>query len=307
MSDMQGLQTQDELASILLGMHEDSPLLVALFDAQDMLRYANRAFRAAYAVTTDRPMSWADMMRDNYAHRRGAFIETQDIEAWIANVHSRRGKTAHRAFEADLCDGRWIWMTESVQQQGWMLCVASDISGLRQEGRALRQAHIKALAAANTDALTGLSNRRHGLQLLDQALMDSEPWPLCVALLDLDDFKQINDRLGHAAGDMALIDFARQLQASSRREDGCARLGGDEFLLILPAAGLPQAQAIVERLLERVRQARPLPDHPELGYHCSVGLAQASWGESTETLLCRADAALYGAKLAGRNRYVLAE
>ncbi|MDC8784905.1 GGDEF domain-containing protein [Roseateles koreensis] len=295
------------LTAQLMACHDDSPLLTALFDEHDVLRYANPAFQAAYDVEPDGQLNWAAIMRHNHVTRRGAMIETQDIEAWIASVLSRRGKTAFRAFEADLSDGRWIWMTETLQKQGWLLCVASDITALRQDSRALRQAHARALAAAQTDVLTALGNRRHGLLMLDQALLDVDHWPLCVALIDLDDFKQINDQLGHAAGDAALIHFARQLQATSRREDGCSRLGGDEFLLILPTAGQPQAEAIIQRLIERVNQARPLPEHPQMGYSCSVGLAQAQWGESSEVLLSRADAALYRAKQAGRNRYAVAD
>lgn len=295
------------LADILLQMHDQSPLMVALFDAQDVLIHANKAFRQAYAVRPDGQLTWAGMMRDNHAHGRGAAIETDDIEAWLAAVSSRRGKTPYRAFETDLCDGRWVWMTETAQLQGYILCIASDITDLRQGSRSLRQAHLKALAAAHTDALTGLSNRRHAMQLLCAALAQSEPWPLCIAVLDLDLFKQINDSLGHGAGDLVICDFARLMQAGSRREDGCARLGGEEFLLILPAAGLPQAQSIVERLLAGVRQSRPLTEHPERAYSCSAGLAQAAWGETAETLLKRADAALYQAKAAGRDRVVTAD
>jgi diguanylate cyclase (GGDEF)-like protein len=295
------------LADILLQMHEQSPLMVALFDAQDVLIHANKAFCQAYAVRPDGQLTWAGMMRDNHAHGRGAAIETDDIEAWLAAVSSRRGKTPFRAFEADLCDGRWVWMTETTQLQGYMLCIASDITDLRQGSRSLRQAHVKALAAAQTDSLTGLSNRRHAMLLLSAALAQSEPWPLCIAVLDLDLFKQINDSLGHGAGDLVICDFARLMQAGSRREDGCARLGGEEFLLILPAAGLPQSLSIVERLLTRVRQSRPLPEAPERCYSCSAGLAQAAWGETAEALLKRADAALYQAKAAGRDRVVTAD
>ncbi|CAN5210133.1 sensor domain-containing diguanylate cyclase [soil metagenome] len=290
------------LAARLLALHESSPGLLALFDEQDVLRHANMAFCQAYCVSGDEAISWADIMRRNHARREGALIESQDIEAWLAGVRSRRGKLAHRAFEADLCDGRWIWISETVQPGGWMLLQGSDITALRQDGRSLRQAHAKALAAAHTDGLTGLSNRRHGLQLLQDTLTQSAAWPLCVAMLDLDHFKQVNDELGHAAGDRVLCDFARQMQATIRREDGCARLGGEEFLLIFPAAALPQASAVVERLLARARRAHPLAEHPERGYTCSAGVAEAIWGETAADLIQRADAALYAAKAAGRDQ-----
>ncbi|MEH0166460.1 sensor domain-containing diguanylate cyclase [Roseateles microcysteis] len=290
------------LPQTLLASHEASPNPAALFDAQDVLRWANKAFCEAYKVQPDGHLTWSDMMRSNHASGQGAVIEADDIEAWLAATASRRGKLPHRAFEADLTDGRWIWMSETVLPDGWLMCLAIDITPLRQDSRSLRQAHAKALRASQTDALTGLANRRQGLQLLQQALAESEAWPLCVALLDLDHFKQINDSLGHAAGDQVLCDFARQMLASTRREDGCARIGGEEFLLILPAAALGQAGVIVERLLARVRQSRPLAEQPEFGYRCSAGLVEAQWGESSEVLLQRADAALYRAKAAGRDR-----
>lgn len=291
----------DALARRLLALHEASPLLVALFDDQDLLRYANPAFCQGYCVISDERISWADLMRRNHARREGVLIETQDIEGWLAGTRARRGKLAHRTFEADLCDGRWLWVTETAQVAGWVMYLGSDITALRQEGRALRQTHAKALATANTDLLTGLSNRRHGLQLLQAALTQSPCWPLCVAMLDLDHFKQFNDELGPAAGDQVLQDFARQMQATIRREDGAARLGGEEFLLILPAAGMAQACAIIERLLVRARGARPLAEAPVRGYTFSAGVTQAVWGESAEESLRRADAALNAAKAAGRN------
>jgi diguanylate cyclase len=292
----------DSLAEVLLSLQQDSQLLVALFDERDTLRHANPAFLTAYKLESGLGLSWADIMRANHGHAQGAVIEADDIEAWLAAAASRRGKLPWRAFEVDLWDGRWIWATETVHANGWLLFVASDITGLRQESRALRQAHVKALRAAQTDALTGLSNRRHTLQLLQQALTQSESWPLCAVMLDLDGFKRVNDELGHAAGDQVIRDFARHLQVSIRREDGCGRMGGDEFVLILPTAGCGQAGSIVERLLARVRLARPLPEHPERGYTCSAGLVEARWGDSAEALLERADAALYRAKAAGRDR-----
>lgn len=290
------------LPQTLLALHEASPNPAALFDAQDVLRWANQAFCEAYKVQPDGHLTWSAMMRNNHAAKQGAVIEADDIEAWLAATASRRGKLPHRAFEADLADGRWLWVSETVQPDGWMLYLAIDITLLRQDSRSLRQAHAKALRAAQTDGLTGLANRRQGLQLLQQALTQSDAWPLCVALLDLDHFKQINDRLGHAAGDLVLRDFARQMLASTRREDGCARIGGEEFLLILPATAQGQAGVIVERLLARARLARPLPEEPDVGYRCSAGLVEAQWGESAETLLQRADAVLYRAKAAGRDR-----
>lgn len=300
-----GPMSAGELHAVLCRLLDQGQQLLALFDPQDRLSHANPAFRQAYRLAGDSQPSWADIMRDNHRHGHGAVIEADDIEAWLAAVMTRRGKQEHRAFEVDFWDGRWFWIQETLSSDGWLLLQGCDITALRQDSRALRQAHVQALRAAETDALTGLGNRRHVLQLLQQSLLRTDAWPLCVVALDLDEFKRINDELGHAAGDQVLCDFARQLQASIRREDGCGRLGGEEFLLVLPTAGRGQAAAITERLLARVRQARPLAAQPQRGYSCSAGLAEARWGESVEDLLARADSALYRAKAAGRDRLML--
>jgi diguanylate cyclase len=299
---MSGAKAPESLAEVMLMLQQDSQLLIALFDERDRLRHASPAYRAAYKLGAGDSPCWADIMRANHLQGQGAVIEADDIEAWLVSVATRRGKLPWRAFEVDRWDGRWIWATETVHANGWLLFVASDITGLKRESRALPRAQLKALRAAQTDALTGLSKRRHTLQLLQQALTQSESWPLCAVMLDLDGIQRVNDELGDAAGDQLIRDFARHLQASIRREDGCGRMGGDEFALILPTAGRGQAASIVERLLARVRLARPLPEHPERGYTCSAGLVEAQWGDTAEALLERADAALCRAKAAGRDR-----
>lgn len=298
MSDQTGAPPA-ELRAILQSLQDDSPLMIALFDGEDCLRYANAAFRGAYALAPDAGPSWTELMRHCHATGHGGLIETDDIEAWLLATGARRGKLPYLAFDAELGDGRWIWMTETRQTQGWTLCVASDITALRHEGRAPRQPALRAAAAAQTDALTGLDNQRRGMQLLQDALAQGETWPLSVAVLELDD----PDR--EAADDRVIVDLARQLQASTRREDGCARFEASRFLLVLPATALPQGVAITERLLARVRRARPLA--AERGYSCSVGVTEAVWGESAEQLLRRAEAAMARARAGGGDRLERAE
>ena len=162
--------TTDPIALQLLASQQDTPLLVALFDAGDQLRFANAAFRQSYGLGPDEEPTWAEMLLRNYAEGVGALIETTDTASWLVSARSRRGKLPFRAFEADLCDGRWVWMTETLRTDGWMLCVASDITELRTSERVLRQARDVAVRAAQTDVLTGISNRAHILQLLEQSI-----------------------------------------------------------------------------------------------------------------------------------------
>ena len=294
----------DNVGAVLPRLQEESSALMAVFDDHDILRWSNRAFREAYCVVPDVVVSWSDMMRGCHASGLGPQIEADDIEVWLSAAASRRGKSGRRAFEVDFIDGRWLWMDESSLENGWMLCVGCYITDLRQDQRALRQAHVKALRASQTDGLTGLCNRVHALHLLRQALKDVKQHPVCVAVFDLDQFKVINDTLGHAAGDTVIRDFARLLQATVRRHDSCGRIGGEEFLLVLSSLTVEQARDVIGRLLERTRASRPLADRPEFGYTCSAGLTLALHGEPVDAVVKRADEAMYRAKVSGRDRLV---
>jgi diguanylate cyclase (GGDEF)-like protein len=159
------------------------------------------------------------------------------------------------------------------------------------------------------DALTGLLGRRPLERLLRAEAARHARTGRSYALLsiDIDHFKRINDRHGHAVGDVVLARVAQTLQARSREGDSVARMGGEEFCALLPDADLAGAQQAGQRMLEAVRQ---LP-HPEAGnalqVTVSIGLAVAQGeGETVEDLLLRVDRALYAAKQAGRDRIVLA-
>ena len=199
-------------------------------------------------------------MRRNYEAGVGTVLKTANFDDWLVSTQSRRGKTAFRAFETNLVDGRWLWMTETVQPNGWMLCIASDITQLRADDRRLRQDRDLALRASQTDELTGVANRRFIMARLD-ALVSRPPEPEgvkgCIAVLDIDNFKSINDRYGHQAGDEVLLDFARQAHSFVRRLDCFGRIGGEEFMFILPGTDLGEGVRILERVFTRIRSARP--------------------------------------------------
>ena len=151
---------------------------------------------------------------------------------------------------------------------------------------------------ARTDDLTGLPNRRAWQEQLPTELARAwrEEGPLCVAMLDLDHFKDYNDRQGHQAGDRLLKQAAAAWRTSLRPYDTLARYGGEEFSVILPGCTLDDALGLVERLRQQT------PD----GETCSAGIAEWDGSEQAEALVGRADAALYRAKRAGRNRSIVA-
>lgn len=194
-----------------------------------------------------------------------------------------------------------------------MLSAAMKVTGLRarlvKQQAALQEALDRLQEMAGRDQLTGLHNRHHMVERLSDALARQRrhPGPLCLALLDLDHFKRINDRHGHQVGDRVLQDFARAVSSSLRETDELARWGGEEFLVLLPQTTLADAQAVIERLREAFARAAPLaaerPQQPVVTF--SAGLVEHQPGESIEHSIERADQALYRAKDAGRNRTVL--
>lgn len=291
----------------LLAMQANSPVLMALFDRDDMLQWANRAFRTTFTLQPDQMLTWSDLMQHNHHQCTGTRIQTDDFEAWLASARSRRGKQGFRAFECDMHDGRWLWMTEMIRADGWMLCIASDITELRSHGRDLRLERDIALRAAQTDVLTGLSNRAHILALLEEQLCLVRHGSSCgLALLDLDHFKRINDQFGHAAGDAVLQHFAQLLHDMLRREDGCGRIGGEEFLVLLPQTDRASLQACMLRLLQSLPLQRPLPQQPDFFYTCSIGMGLLQPGDTAHSAMQRVDEALYAAKAQGRHRSIWA-
>ena len=169
--------------------------------------------------------------------------------------------------------------------------------------RALLDEAERQSTAARTDALTGLGNRRL-FEVAAQALAASEGELVAMALLDLDHFKQINDRYSHAVGDRVLVEIAELLRAACRPEDVIVRMGGEEFVIVLRNASADAALRACERLHEVVR-AHPWADlQAGLQLTVSIGLAWARTPLDADALLARADALLYRAKAAGRDRVV---
>lgn len=298
-----------DVTSQLVGLFENTDTLVAAYDHFDRLRYANPAFRNAFYVAGGDEPTWAELMRKNRELGRGTVISAPDFEAWLLSTTSRRGKTSFRAFETSMVDGRWLWMTEAVQSDGWMLCIATDVTSLRESGRTIRQDRDAAVKVAYTDDLTGVANRRFvTARIADLITQSSVPGNKAgsVCILDLDNFKYINDGYGHHAGDDVLKDFSMRIQAQVRRADCFGRVGGEEFVLVLPRTTAQEAGLIVERMLAAIRSSRPLKDRAEFTYTFSAGIAQARPDDNPNDLYDRADKALYAAKFAGRNRIQLA-
>ena len=172
------------------------------------------------------------------------------------------------------------------------------------EERTKELADAKKLAEseARTDSLTGIHNRRNFLALanLRIGLAKRKDFPLYIMMLDIDHFKSINDSYGHYAGDTALIAFSREISNTIRESDIFGRVGGEEFALLLNEES-SGALELAERVRERVENIYLSEAFKELKFTVSIGLARLDKQDTLESLMKKADTALYGAKKKGRN------
>jgi diguanylate cyclase (GGDEF)-like protein len=229
-------------------------------------------------------------------------IESDDIDGWISSVRRRYRQQPRRIFESDLADGRWMRVTEETAPDGWQLCVSSDVTSLKVNEADLRRAHDAALLASITDPLTGLPNRRHVFARLEALMTEAFELrlPLTVAVIDLDLFKQINDRHGHGAGDNVLVAFAQRVGATLRPRDVLGRIGGEEFLLVLMNTGRTGAERVLGDARTALQAGTLLQGVPTLKVDFSAGVTVAKPGDTSEALWQRADRGLFSAKATGR-------
>lgn len=176
---------------------------------------------------------------------------------------------------------------------------------LHQRTVELRSAYLRIEELAQTDELTGLPNRRSIVKMLDDEIARGHRGTPCsAAMIDIDWFKRINDGYGHAAGDEVLRTVAITVFANIRTNDRFGRYGGEEFLLVLPDTGRNEAGKIVERLRAMIAELDWNAFAIDMAVTISAGLASLAPDDSCDTILARADRALYAAKAGGRNRIV---
>lgn len=192
----------------------------------------------------------------------------------------------------------------------WFIIVLIIFSAIIQEkiDKQRRDAELALIKAATYDSLTGLANRRHFMELAKSALEQSTlvTAEIYILMLDVDHFKSVNDRAGHAIGDKVLIAIASTLNKSVRRTDSVCRLGGEEFAIILPNTSEEDALFVAEKIRTEVEQTEILGYTDIYGQvTISIGLAKAEDQQTIDVVLTHADKALYLAKESGRNKSIL--
>lgn len=210
------------------------------------------------------------------------------VAAWAGSMLTDGAQQHNTAQEAAYLTGYLLMIVNGF---GFLLlCKQRDDS---------RMAHL-----ASTDCLTGLPNRHAFLERAESARLAAQRQrqPLALMMIDIDHFKQINDRWGHASGDEALVVFAQTARRTMRGHETIGRLGGEEFAMLLPATGIEAAVQAAQRLRQAVRAATVITSGPSYTMTVSIGVVVLDPNEDLSAALARADHALYAAKGAGRDR-----
>ncbi len=202
----------------------------------------------------------------------------------------------HGPLDLELSDGRKLEITRNPVPDGSAVIIMEDVTERRQS-------EAKIMHLARHDPLTGLPNRRDLYERAKQILSKGSGPALALMYLDLDGFKQVNDRLGHHAGDEVLVIVADRLKQILRPDEFVARLGGDEFAVVVENATSAASAALAPRIIRELAKPYLLSTGEAISIGTSIGIAFALNGESIEQLIKRADVALYDAKESGKGTF----
>jgi diguanylate cyclase (GGDEF)-like protein len=269
------------------------PQGICLYDADDRLQLVNEQFCRIYNQPMTRlrtGMTLYDVLADSCAIGNYPGRTVDDIYSARKEFIDRH---EHGTFYQELGDGRLIAIYHQPLKDGGWVCTYEDITERRRA-----EARIEFLA--HHDGLTELPNRILFSEQLDRAFSGaSETNPCSLLCLDLDGFKDVNDRLGHSAGDMLLRTVATRLLECLRDTDTPARLGGDEFAVVLPDTSAEQAYEIARHVTSALRRPHFLGVFGSVEIATSIGIACApAHAKTWEELLLVADKALYVSKKA---------
>jgi diguanylate cyclase (GGDEF)-like protein len=286
-----------------------------LFDANDRIILCNQVYASMLEGFSESEfdaksmigMSVETLIRTQVEHGQPIPPEYGgNVDQWVADRIALHRKADGVPHVQQLKDGRWVQSIRHRMSDGCMVVLRSDITNFKERERA-------AELLAQHDALTGLPNRRLLPERMAQALARARRSSEIVAvlLIDLDDFKPVNDTQGHRAGDEVLRLTADRLKACLRITDTVARFGGDEFIVVIECgAQTADVNAVAMKILDAV--SRPIAPlwagdgaAAAVKISCSIGISQYPRdSDDPEMLIMLADAAMYQAKQSGRGRVV---
>jgi diguanylate cyclase len=233
----------------------------------------------------------------------------QKMDQYVHKISDAKGIPELNRILQDVMQDTRIAQTEALRSRDEMLAAKQEVQDAETRIQELEGKLAELSELVREDQLTGSLNRRGLDEVFEREVSRSErrKAPLCIAMLDLDDFKKLNDTHGHTAGDHALIHLVKVVKDTLRTMDVIARFGGEEFMIVLPETPLEDAIQTVTRVQRELTKQIFLYNNQRLLITFSAGVALYATGESQESIIKRADEALYRAKKAGKNRVVAAQ
>ncbi len=285
----------------------------AIADAERSLRDAIIKQGMLKQSLTDAKSTLKSLMT-TFIDRLGEITEStgdyhQKIENYSQKIKKADNLTDLGHLLGDIMQDTRIIQASALRSHEELLVTRKQVQASEAKIKELEQELTQVSELVREDQLTGALNRR-GMDAAfenEATRADRSQMPLCVALLDIDNFKHLNDTLGHHAGDQALIHLSNVIKEALRPSDSVARYGGEEFIILLPGISLEEAAATVERLQRELTKKFFLHENDRILVTFSAGVALRAPQESQEDVIGRADRAMYKAKKTGKNRVVVAE
>jgi diguanylate cyclase len=262
-----------------------------MVETQEQMKEMLSAFITRLSSVTENSSGYHDMME----HCSEQIARASTLEEIAPVLKEVMTATRSMAMDSQIAHDELTNLRERAQEKHLQL-------------EQLQQQLDRVSAQARHDPLTGTLNRKGLDEAMERELTHAQRTgsPLCAGLLDVDNFKQINDRLGHSTGDAALVHLAEVMRTVMRPQDMLARYGGEEFVLLLPNTVLPEGIEALQRLQRELTTRFFLQGNEKLLITFSAGVAQATEGETGTDLVRRADQGMYLAKRAGKNRVMAA-
>jgi diguanylate cyclase (GGDEF)-like protein len=270
---------------------------LCMFDSKRRVVVSNQKLNQQLGLAPDFELKGSSLRYLVESVVKAGVMSDSNAQSLIDRLEARLSGSDDAAFDSEMQDGRTLEFTVQPMEKGGMVFLVEDVTE-----RKVAEAKISHLA--RFDALTGLPNRTILRDRMERALGAWRPDNMCaIHFIDLDQFKQVNDTLGHTRGDMLLEAVAERLQSAVRDADVIARFGGDEFVVLqAPIKSLDQAEALATRVLEAVGGIYDLDGH-KVVVTASIGIAIAKNRIDPDQFLRNADMALYWAKSEGRGTW----
>lgn len=233
----------------------------------------------------------------------------QKIEGYSQKIGKTNNITELSNLLDDIMQDTRIIQDRALRSHDELVSTRQQVQQAETEIKNLQQELAQVSELVREDQLTGTLNRR-GLDASfenESTRADRNQSSLCVALLDIDNFKHLNDTLGHHAGDQALTHLSHVIKEALRPSDSVARYGGEEFVILLPDVNIEAASTTIERLQRELTKKYFMHENDRVLITFSAGVAQRAPQESQEEVIGRADKAMYQAKKSGKNRVIMAK